>query len=47
MGHEDAPVVGGTLRLQVRHVRADDRLTIGPRRLEPAVKVLLVDQALA
>src|SRR6478672_8151491 len=44
--HDDAPIVGGTLRLQIRYVISDDRVAVRPRRLEAAVKVLMVDDAL-
>ena len=41
--HEDAPIVACALLIQVRQVISDDRLAVRPRRLDAAVKVLMVD----
>src|SRR5437762_1285876 len=42
---QDATVVRCALRREKAHIGIDDRLALGPRRLESTVKVLVLDEA--
>jgi hypothetical protein len=42
---QNPTVAPGALALEIRDVVVEDRLAFGPRRLEPAMKVLVLDDA--